>query len=138
MNLGPLTGRDLDLCEVIYGYMSNPHCAQNQANRIPLLTCADYSYNPWSYDPGRSIGQSILHLTKTQDERQVLKRLVEKGNTVIVIEHNLEVVKCADWIVDMGPGGGIEGGEVVATGTPEKVAKNSKSHTGFYLRSILK
>ena len=77
LHLGPVTGRDPDLCEVIDGYMSNPLCTQNQANRIPLLTCADYSYNPWSYDPGRSIGQSIAHLAKTQDERQALKSLVE-------------------------------------------------------------
>jgi hypothetical protein len=77
MHLGPVTGRDADLCEVIDGYMSNPMCTQNQANRIPLLTCADYAYNPWSYDPGRSIGQAIAHLAKNEDERQALKSLVE-------------------------------------------------------------
>jgi len=64
----------------------------------------------------------------------VLKRLVDKGSTVIVIEHNLEVIKCADWIIDLGPEGGDKGGYIVATGTPEEVAKNSKSYTGYFLR----
>lgn len=77
MHLGPLTGRDVDLCQVIDGYMSNSLCPQNEINRIPMLTCADYAYNPWSYDPSRSIGQSILHLTDTEEPRLVLKDLVE-------------------------------------------------------------
>jgi len=67
----------------------------------------------------------------------VLSRLVEKGNTVLVIEHNLDVVKCADNIIDLGPDGGDAGGEVVATGTPEEVARNPKSYTGEYLKSVL-
>jgi len=77
MHLGPVIGRDPDLCEVIDGYMSNPLCTQNQINRIPLLTCADYAYNPWDYDPARSIGQAILHLAETDEQRRVLKDLVE-------------------------------------------------------------
>lgn len=77
MHLGPVIGRDPDLCEVIDGYMSNPLCTQNQINRLPLLTCADYAYNPWAYDPARSIGQAILHLAETDEQRQVLKDLVE-------------------------------------------------------------
>ena len=67
----------------------------------------------------------------------VLHELVDQGNTMIVIEHNLEVVKTADWIVDMGPEGGDAGGEVVATGTPEQIARNPRSHTGAYLREAL-
>jgi len=77
MHLGPVTGRDADLCEVIEGYMSNPLCPQNEINRIPMLTCADYAYNPRAYDPARSIGQSIYHLARTKQERSVLKDVVE-------------------------------------------------------------
>ena len=68
---------------------------------------------------------------------EVLHELVETGNTVIVIEHNLDVVKPADWIIDIGPEGGDGGGEIVAFGTPEPVAKNTKSYTGHYLKSML-
>jgi excinuclease ABC subunit A len=67
----------------------------------------------------------------------VLHELVDQGNTMIVIEHNLEVVKTADWIVDMGPEGGDAGGEVVAQGTPEQIARNPKSYTGAYLKPVL-
>lgn len=77
MHLGPVTGRDPDLCEVIDGYMSNSMCTQNQANRIPLLTCADYAYNPKAYDPARSIGQAIVHLAETEAQRYALRDLVE-------------------------------------------------------------
>lgn len=77
MHLGPVTGRDRDLCEVIDGYMSNPLCPQNEINRIPLITQADYAYNPWGYDPARAIGQAILHLSETPEQRQALKDLVE-------------------------------------------------------------
>jgi len=77
LHLGPLMKRDLDLCEVADGYMSNPMHTQNEANRIPLLTVADYAYNPWAYDPARSIGQAILHIGKTREQCAVLKDLVE-------------------------------------------------------------
>ena len=78
MNLGPVINRDSDLCEVIDGYMSNPLCQQNEANRIPMLTCADYAYNPEAYDPMRSIGQAILHLGETPEQREVMRELVER------------------------------------------------------------
>ncbi len=77
LHLGPVTGRDPSLHEVIDGYTSNPLCTQNQINRIPLLTCADYAYNPQAYDPARSIGQAIVHLAEAGPERQALKDLVE-------------------------------------------------------------
>jgi excinuclease ABC subunit A len=67
----------------------------------------------------------------------VLNRLVDKGNTVIVIEHNLDVIKTADWIIDLGPDGGDDGGEIVAEGTPEEISKFEKSYTGGYLKDIL-
>ncbi len=75
-----------------------------------------------------------LHLADIAKLLDVLKRLVEKGSTVIVIEHNLDVIKSADWIIDLGPEGGDKGGYVVATGTPEEIAKNPKSYTGQFLK----
>ena len=68
---------------------------------------------------------------------EMLDRLVQAGNTVVVIEHNLDVIKTADYIIDLGPEGGDRGGEIVCTGTPEQVAKNIKSYTGKYLAKIL-
>ena len=78
-----------------------------------------------------------LHFEDTRKLLQVLSDLVDKGNSVIVIEHNLDVIKCADWIIDMGPEGGSGGGTVIATGTPEDVAKNRKSFTGQFLKEML-
>ena len=78
-----------------------------------------------------------LHFHDVAQLLDVLHELVDQGNTMIVIEHNLEVVKTADWIVDMGPEGGDAGGEVVAEGTPEEIARNSKSYTGQYLKPVL-
>ena len=94
----------------------------------------------------RSTGQTLyildepttgLHFEDIKQLLNVLHELVEQGNTVIVIEHNLEVIKTADWIVDLGPNGGADGGRVIATGTPESVAQNSDSLTGKYLKKYL-
>ncbi len=79
-----------------------------------------------------------LHFEDVRKLLEVLHELVEQGNTVVVIEHNLDVVKTADWIIDIGPEGGDGGGEIVAVGTPEEVAKNDRSHTGRYLKDMLK
>lgn len=79
-----------------------------------------------------------LHYDDVQKLIDVLQKLVERGNTVIVIEHNLDVLKCADHILDLGPEGGERGGELVAHGTPEDVARNPDSHTGYYLKKALK
>jgi hypothetical protein len=76
LNLAPVTGRDPGLCEVADGYMSNS-MRQNQINRLPMMTCADYAYNPKAYDPGRSIGQAIMRLGQTREQRQLLKELSE-------------------------------------------------------------
>ncbi|MBA2265585.1 MAG: excinuclease ABC subunit UvrA [Chloroflexi bacterium] len=78
-----------------------------------------------------------LHFDDVARLLQVLSRLVESGNTVVVIEHNLDVIKTADWVIDLGPEGGDKGGELVAAGTPEEVAANAASHTGRYLRPVL-
>ncbi len=94
----------------------------------------------------RSNGRSVyvldepttgLHFEDVQKLLKVLGKLVDKGNTVIVIEHSLDVIKSADWIIDLGPEGGSGGGQVVATGTPEQVAAVPESHTGYFLREIL-
>ena len=78
-----------------------------------------------------------LHSYDVNNLCKVLLRLQESGNTIIVIEHNLDVIKLADYIVDMGPEGGNKGGEVIATGSPEEVAKNPVSYTGAFLKKIL-
>ena len=79
-----------------------------------------------------------LHFEDVRKLLDVLHELVDQGNTVVVIEHNLDVIKTADWIVDIGPEGGDGGGTLVATGTPEEVAGVEGSHTGRYLRDMLK
>jgi excinuclease ABC subunit A len=78
-----------------------------------------------------------LHFEDVRKLLLVLNGLVEKGNTVVVIEHNLDVIKSADWLIDIGPEGGSGGGEIVAAGTPEDVAKVAKSHTGKFLKETL-
>ena len=94
----------------------------------------------------RSTGQTLyildepttgLHFEDVRKLLEVLHRLVEQGNSVVVIEHNLDVIKTADWIIDLGPEGGVKGGEIVAEGTPEDVVKVAASYTGHYLKPIL-
>jgi excinuclease ABC subunit A len=78
-----------------------------------------------------------LHFADVQKLLDVLNRLVNLGNTVVVIEHNMDVIKNSDWIIDLGPEGGDKGGQIVAAGTPAQVASNPKSYTGQYLKKIL-
>jgi excinuclease ABC subunit A len=78
-----------------------------------------------------------LHTYDIEKLLQVLQRLVDAGNTVVVIEHNLDVIKQADWVLDLGPEGGDAGGEIVAAGTPEEIAEDPASHTGKFLRRVL-
>jgi len=77
LHLGPVTGREPGLAKVAYGYMSNPMSPQNETNRIPLSTCADFAWNPWAYDPARSIGQAVIHLAAKGGQRTALKDLIE-------------------------------------------------------------
>ncbi len=79
-----------------------------------------------------------LHYDDVAKLLHVMEMLVSKGNTVVVIEHNLDIIKCADYVIDMGPEGGLGGGDVVAKGTPEEVANSTRSHTGRYLKKVLK
>lgn len=94
----------------------------------------------------RSTGKTIyimdepttgLHFDDVQKLLIVLNRLVDKGNTIVIIEHNMDVIKSADWIIDLGPEGGAEGGKVVAMGIPEQVMTVEESHTGRFLRKSL-
>ena len=94
----------------------------------------------------RSTGKTIyildepttgLHFADVHKLTEILRRLTNDGNTVIVIEHNLDVIKTADYIIDIGPEGGDRGGTIVAQGTPEEVAKNKNSYTGYYINKIL-
>ncbi|MDP9057470.1 MAG: excinuclease ABC subunit UvrA [Pseudomonadota bacterium] len=95
----------------------------------------------------RSTGQTLyildepttgLHFEDVRKLLEVLHRLVDQGNSVVVIEHNLDVIKTADWIIDLGPEGGVRGGEILAEGTPEQIARNERSFTGHYLAPLLK
>jgi excinuclease ABC subunit A len=78
-----------------------------------------------------------LHFADINRLLDVLNRLVDMGNTVVVIEHNLDVIKTADYIIDLGPEGGAAGGEIIATGTPEQIAANERSYTGQFLKEVL-
>ncbi len=79
-----------------------------------------------------------LHYEDVKKLIEILQKLVNKGNTVMVIEHNMDIIKSADYVIDIGPDGGIGGGQIVAKGTPEEVANNAKSYTGQYLRDALR
>lgn len=129
------------LCDVGLGYVrlgqSAPTLSGGEAQRVKLATELQR----------RSTGRTIyvldepttgLHFEDVRKLLGVLQRLVDSGNTVVVIEHNLDVIKCSDWIIDLGPEGGSGGGTVVTEGTPETVAKNSKSYTAKFLAPILK
>ncbi|MDO9364124.1 MAG: excinuclease ABC subunit A, partial [Sphingopyxis sp.] len=94
----------------------------------------------------RSTGQTLyildepttgLHFEDVRKLLEVLQALVDQGNSVVVIEHNLDVIKTADYILDLGPEGGVKGGEIVAAGTPEQVVKEKRSFTGQYLAPLL-
>jgi excinuclease ABC subunit A len=112
----------------------------SEMGNLPLLpfskggkggTCMDYLYILDEPTVG-------LHFVDVQALLDVLNRLVESGNTVVVIEHNLDVIKAADWIVDLGPEGGDKGGSIIFEGRPEEIVKSKKSYTGKYLKNYLR
>ena len=128
------------LCDVGLGYVrlgqSAPTLSGGEAQRVKLATELQR----------RSTGRTIyvldepttgLHFEDVSKLLGVLNRLADGGNTVVVIEHNLDVIKSADWVIDLGPDGGSRGGTIVAEGTPEAVAKNKKSYTGAFLAEVL-
>jgi excinuclease ABC subunit A len=128
------------LCDVGLGYVrlgqSAPTLSGGEAQRVKLATELQR----------RSTGRTIyvldepttgLHFEDVNKLLGVLNRLVDTGNTVVVIEHNLDVIKSSDWVIDMGPEGGFRGGTLVAEGTPEEVAKNKSSYTGTFLAAVL-
>jgi excinuclease ABC subunit A len=137
----PAIGRYMQtLSDVGLGYVRlgqpAPTLSGGEAQRVKLATEL----------AKRSTGHTIylldepttgLHFDDVRRLLTVLSRLVDQGNTVLVIEHNLDIIKTADWIIDLGPEGGSGGGNVVATGSPEDVAKVEHSHTGRYLRDVL-
>lgn len=129
------------ICDVGLGYVkigqSSTTLSGGEAQRVKLATELSK----------RSTGKTIyildepttgLHMDDVKKLIGVLQRLVDAGNSIVVIEHNLDVIKTADYIIDLGPEGGDGGGEIVAVGTPEEVAKNGKSYTGQYLNKVLK
>ena len=78
-----------------------------------------------------------LHFEDIRILLKVLQKLVDRGNTVIIIEHNIDVIKSSDWIIDLGPEGGDEGGNIIAEGAPEKIMKIDKSYTGKFLKEVI-
>ncbi len=139
-NIPPVANKLQTLTDVGLGYI---HLGQpsttlsgGEAQRIKLATELSR----------RATGKTIyildepttgLHFADVERLLQVLQRLVDTGNTVLVIEHNLDIIKAADWLIDLGPEGGDRGGEIVAEGTPEDVAQVQDSHTGYFLRRLL-
>ncbi|MBQ5535704.1 MAG: excinuclease ABC subunit UvrA [Oscillospiraceae bacterium] len=139
-DLPKIAGKLQTLCDVGLGYIrlgqSSTTLSGGEAQRVKLATELSR----------RATGRTIyildepttgLHTDDVKKLLEVLQRLVDSGNTVLVIEHNLDVIKCADHIIDLGPEGGSGGGTVVATGTPEQVAAVTASYTGQYLRKVL-
>jgi excinuclease ABC subunit A len=137
----PTIHKKLDtLSEVGLGYM---HLGQNattlsggEAQRIKLATELSRA------STGRTLyildePTTGLHFADVKRLIAVLNRLVDKGNTVVVIEHNLDMIKTADWVIDLGPEGGDKGGKLIAEGTPEDVSKIKASYTGQYLKKVL-
>ena len=137
----PAINRQLQtLVDVGLGYVrlgqSAPTLSGGEAQRVKLA----------SELQRRSTGRTLyvldepttgLHFEDVRKLLIVLNRLVDSGNTVIVIEHNLDVIKTADWVIDLGPEGGFRGGKLLVEGTPEAVAKHAASHTGIHLKPLL-
>ena len=138
------------LCDTGLGYLKlgqqSPTLSGGEAQRVKLVThLLTGLKDPELFDQTAKRNLFILeeptiglHMADVQRLVDVLQRLVDSGHSVIVIEHNLELIAEADWIIDLGPEGGNGGGQIIAEGTPEEVARNSHSHTGRFLRTLLK
>jgi len=139
-NIPAILNKLRTLFDVGLGYLKlgqpAPTLSGGEAQRVKLA--AELSKRP----TGRTLyildePTTGLHFADIERLLSILKRLVSMGNTVIVIEHNMDVIKNADWIIDLGPEGGDKGGEIIAAGTPQDLTKNNKSYTGFFLKQIL-
>jgi excinuclease ABC subunit A len=139
-NMPPIYDRLRTLSEVGLGYLrlgqSATTLSGGEAQRIKLAREL----------ARKSTGRSLymldepttgLHFDDVKKLLELLNRLIDLGNTIVVVEHNLDVIKCADYVIDLGPEGGARGGEVVAQGTPEEIAQVSQSITGQYLKPLL-
>ena len=116
-------------------------CARKNATTLSGRGAAREGRASWPNAHGRSLILDEPTTVCISTMSRIAARaapLRDEGNTIIVIEHNLDVVKTADWIIDLGPGGGAHGGRIVATGTPEQIASNPKSETGKFLATLLK
>ena len=139
-NFPPIANKLRTLQDVGLGYIKLGQSATTlsggEAQRVKLATELS------KRDTGRTLyildePTTGLHFEDVKRLLSVLDRLVDAGNSVVVIEHNLDVIKCADWVVDLGPEGGEEGGRIIAEGTPEEVAAAKGSFTGHYLAQVL-
>ena len=145
--VGVLRGGAGDLAAPAHAGRRRASATSGSASRRPPCPAARRSGSSWRRElQKRSTGRTVyvldepttgLHFEDIRKLLVVLQGLADKGNTVIVIEHNLDVIKTADWVVDMGPEGGSGGGTVVAEGTPEQVAAVPASHTGVFLKDVL-
>ena len=140
-NIPMIASKLQTLCDVGLGYIKmgqpSPTLSGGEAQRIKLaaeLSKKDTGNTFYILDEPTT----GLHFEDIYVLLEVLNKLVEKGNTVLVIEHNMDVIKMADWIIDLGPEGGRSGGEIIAEGTPEEVAKSGKGHTAQFLKAELK
>jgi excinuclease ABC subunit A len=138
------------LCDTGLGYLklgqTSPTLSGGEAQRVKLVTHLLSGFKePDLFDQAPRRNLFILeeptiglHMADVQRLVDVLQRLVDAGHSVLVIEHNLDLIAEADWVIDLGPEGGDAGGRIVAQGTPEEIAQNKRSHTGRFLRSVLK
>ena len=138
------------LKDVGLGYLTlgqqSPTLSGGEAQRIKLVTELSKAGGPSSDRRAKKLSHTLyildeptvgLHMADVEKLIHVLHRLVESGNTVVVIEHNLDLMANADWMLDMGPEGGDGGGKVIARGTPEKIMQSKSSHTAPYLKKLL-
>ena len=140
-NIPKAAARLQTMVDVGLGYVrlgqTAPTLSGGEAQRLKLATelSRRATGKPLYLIDEPTTGLSFYDVHKLLD---VLQRLADMGNSILVIEHNLDVIRCSDWVIDLGPEGGDRGGEIVAIGTPEEVAKNGRSYTGQYLKQVLK